>query len=349
MRIAVPKNSRLHFYGKRRTPPAAQWASWADALKMIRDRHPAVVDIILDALRRPEESMTIRTVVECAAVLERTGFECPPWEDLVEGRSPGESREGKHSVARVKGAREGHDEIPEGSVSTPFTCFTTSRMTRIDPAPLRALLLRRLRCPFLCQSTVAGLAVPSTPLATTEQLARQQGSWGGEGGLRSRLRQEFAEKGEPESGPTCSCVTWIWPSSTCSTQGGWRWWQMAFPCLEERSLQSTRPWCPLSTGMGRRAEAQPGLTASRWTKHARGNSAFTLNSQEKGAEFDWSCRALKWGGRWSKERLDFLSVVRVFGALGLWRGEGFRYVPLGPHPVRCRWPDPICARGQRHG
>ena len=68
-----------------RTAPAAHWASWADALKMIRDRHPAVVDIVVDALRRPEESMTIRTVVECAAVLERTGFECPSWEDLAEG------------------------------------------------------------------------------------------------------------------------------------------------------------------------------------------------------------------------------------------------------------------------
>ena len=76
----------------RQTAPAAHWASWADALKMIRDRHPAVVDIILDALRRPQESRTIRTVVECAGVLERTGFECPSWEDLAEGRSPGESR-----------------------------------------------------------------------------------------------------------------------------------------------------------------------------------------------------------------------------------------------------------------
>ena len=47
----------------RRTAPAVHWASWADALKMIKDRHPAVVDIILDALRRAEESMTIPTVV----------------------------------------------------------------------------------------------------------------------------------------------------------------------------------------------------------------------------------------------------------------------------------------------
>ena len=32
--------------------------------------------------------------------------------------------------------------------STAFTCFPTSRMTRIDPAPFRALLLRRLRLPL---------------------------------------------------------------------------------------------------------------------------------------------------------------------------------------------------------
>ena len=107
---------------------------------MIRDRHRAVVDIILDELRRPEESMTIRTVVECAAVLERTGFECPSWEDLAKGRSLGESRlEEDPSLPRVgwqqqvatsierhyhdntvwpglQGARAGHDEIPEGSV-----------------------------------------------------------------------------------------------------------------------------------------------------------------------------------------------------------------------------------------
>ena len=76
-----------------RTAPAAHWASWADALKMIRDRHPAVVDIILDALRRPEESMTIRTV-ECAAVLgELVSSAHLGRIYLAEGRSPGESRE----------------------------------------------------------------------------------------------------------------------------------------------------------------------------------------------------------------------------------------------------------------
>ena len=145
-------------------------------------------------------------------MLERTGFECPSWEDLAKGRSPGESREEEdpsqpragwqqqvatsidHDNKAWPGLRE-HEKAMMRSqrgplASTPFTCFPTSRMTRIDPAPFRAFLLRRLRLPL-------PLAVHSTPLATTEQLARQQGSWGGEGGLQSRLRQEFAE-GEPE-------------------------------------------------------------------------------------------------------------------------------------------------------
>ena len=69
MQIAVPKNSRLHLCGKVALVSGAHVGQRQQhigpvglMLKMIRDRHPAVVDIVLDALRRPEESMTIRTV-----------------------------------------------------------------------------------------------------------------------------------------------------------------------------------------------------------------------------------------------------------------------------------------------
>ena len=126
-----------------RTAPVAHWASW--------DRH-AVVDIIL---RRPEESMTIRTVVECAAVLERTGFECPSWE--IERHHHDNT---VHEQAMMRSQRGPW-------ASTAFTCFPTSRMTRIDRAPFRALLFRRLRGPL--PLSVAGVAVHSTPLATTKQ------------------------------------------------------------------------------------------------------------------------------------------------------------------------------------
>ena len=232
-----------------RTAPAAHWASWADALKMIRDRHPAVVDIVVDALRRPEESMTIRTVVECAAVLERTGFECPSWEDLAEGRSPGESREEEdpsqprvgwqqqaatsiehHDNTVWPGLRE-HEQAMMRSqrgplASTAFTCFPTSRMTRIDPAPFCALLLRRLRLPLplsvrscRCGRPLDALGHHRAACATAGVLGRR--GWA----LESVAARVCREGGASSTGPT---------------QGGWRWWQMASPCMEERSLQLTQ-------------------------------------------------------------------------------------------------------------
>ena len=71
------------------------------------------------------------------------------------------------------------------------------------------------------------------------------------------------------------------------------------------------------------------------------------------------------GGRWSQETVDFLSSLAwakvrdggaserrspslfqtVVRALRLCSGEGFRHVPLGRQPVRCRWSDPVSARG----
>ena len=65
---AQEQSGGIGFRSACRKTPAAHWASWADALKMIRDRHPAVVDIILDALRRKEEwqqQAVIFTTTQC--------------------------------------------------------------------------------------------------------------------------------------------------------------------------------------------------------------------------------------------------------------------------------------------
>ena len=73
----------------RRTQPAAHWASWADALKMVHERHPGVAETMVGALEANEESSSIQAVLRCARVLEDAGFERPNWADLFEGRSPG--------------------------------------------------------------------------------------------------------------------------------------------------------------------------------------------------------------------------------------------------------------------
>ena len=69
-----------------RTQPAAHWASWADAIKMVKDRHLSVAKLIVSALEGGREVRSIQVVMQCTQVLERTGFDCPPWAHLAEGR-----------------------------------------------------------------------------------------------------------------------------------------------------------------------------------------------------------------------------------------------------------------------
>ena len=71
-----------------RSRPAAHWASWADALKMIKQRHPGVANMIISSLARHEKCSSIQSLLMCVDALEATGFEVPSWEDLVEGRRP---------------------------------------------------------------------------------------------------------------------------------------------------------------------------------------------------------------------------------------------------------------------
>ena len=71
-----------------RTQPAAHWASWADALKMVQERHPGVAEIIVGALEANSESLSIQAVLKCARILEGAGFERPLWAELAEGRPP---------------------------------------------------------------------------------------------------------------------------------------------------------------------------------------------------------------------------------------------------------------------
>ena len=71
-----------------RSRPAAHWASWADALKMIKQRHPGVANMIISSLARHEKCSSIQSLLMCVDALEAAGFEVPSWEHLVEGRRP---------------------------------------------------------------------------------------------------------------------------------------------------------------------------------------------------------------------------------------------------------------------
>ena len=57
-----------------RTREAAYWASWADCLFMVRNRHPVVVDRILDALNRMDE---LESTWSAAVAAHHLGFRSP--------------------------------------------------------------------------------------------------------------------------------------------------------------------------------------------------------------------------------------------------------------------------------
>ena len=80
--------------------------------------------------------------------------------------------------------------------NTPFVSFPVDRTSRFDPGPFRALLLRRRRLfPFSCLFAAFGMAVYSTPLATTVQLAQQRVCWGAEVGRWSQSQHGCGREG----------------------------------------------------------------------------------------------------------------------------------------------------------
>ena len=63
---------------------AAHWASWADSLKMVFDRHPDIARRIVRGLEGHHPAPSIQAVLDCTSSLTRDGFRPPPWEDLMQ-------------------------------------------------------------------------------------------------------------------------------------------------------------------------------------------------------------------------------------------------------------------------
>ena len=75
---------------------AAHWASWADALPMIKARSPAVCDQLLAALadRQPPRDSFAAELQGARATLVSEGFDaCPTWAQLADGARPPEADE----------------------------------------------------------------------------------------------------------------------------------------------------------------------------------------------------------------------------------------------------------------
>ena len=71
-----------------RTSRSADWASWADCLPMIHERHPAVAAALVEHLENPG-TPCLQAVASAARDLTGVGgFEPPSWRELMMGARP---------------------------------------------------------------------------------------------------------------------------------------------------------------------------------------------------------------------------------------------------------------------
>ena len=156
-----------------RTRPAAYWASWADALHMMSQRSPALLQRILAALDNPPAASSLAELSHARATLVAEGFRlAPSWEDLSRGArppqptttEPGEWTHGwqyhaatcrerffrRHSVlACASPANRALLRSQSGPLAgTALNCAPTGKEFELSPERFRALTFRRLRWPL---------------------------------------------------------------------------------------------------------------------------------------------------------------------------------------------------------
>ena len=158
-----------------RTSKAAYWASWADCLAMINERHPQVADLLVEELEGLPRTSCLAAAASAAR--ELTGvrdFDPPSWHALAQGArpasrepeelEPGCTRDGwQHEAAsrvelhfrdsdlfaRIGTARTALFRSQGGPrAGLALSACPTSRLTKITPQLFRVVLLRRLGLPL---------------------------------------------------------------------------------------------------------------------------------------------------------------------------------------------------------
>ena len=115
---------------------AAHWASWCDALPVVRDRAPQVAQRILQALRAPEAEQTpaLRAAQHAAIYLRAQGFEVPAWETAAGLAGPlPQAPRGDEPADHLRGWQR-------RAASACDECALETHLSHLSPAS-RALLL----------------------------------------------------------------------------------------------------------------------------------------------------------------------------------------------------------------
>ena len=156
-----------------RSRSACYWASWADALEMIRKRNPRIAQQILDTLETgtTEDNGCLHELGLAAADLNRAGFDSmPSWTDLAAGCRPpppppgtDERVPGWQFLASTSIENYARTSLLQSMTRSERACLRsqagpgaslalssapTSRECTIEPELFQALLRRRLRWPL---------------------------------------------------------------------------------------------------------------------------------------------------------------------------------------------------------
>ena len=91
-----------------RSRGGAHWASWADCIRMVKERHPAIAEMMITHMGGGT-APCFQAVRECQQSLEDAGFNIPSWRELAESSQVREADPEPNQQVWV--AAEGHSEV----------------------------------------------------------------------------------------------------------------------------------------------------------------------------------------------------------------------------------------------
>ena len=265
-----------------RSKVAAHWASWADSLRMVHQRHPDVAALMVRALFLAEDGRHLQAAESCRLQLfSLGGFVPPTWHAAAEARSRfianvehfGNETGVPCPWVAVRGIGQcGEFLLPP--LHRP-TLFSSAALT-VFPLPFTSGLTWCSFAFFSCvvfvflfrfRLVLAGVAVLSTSLATTVQRARLLGCLEDVDSRFSLLRHASAAKLRLVSPPMFSCGTWAslllevltvaalkWSRRGCSHSTGLSWpstllWSLLCALMECHTASVPPPMVPRNCGV----------------------------------------------------------------------------------------------------
>ena len=252
-----------------RSKEAAHWASWADSLRMIHQRHPDVAALMVRALSSAEEGRHLQAAESCRLqLLSLGGFVPPEWHAAaearprflanVDGNEPGVPARGWQfeASASVENFFFLHSIVPCSSPAQcallrsqggpfsglPFTVFPTSIHQRFASVLFRVLLFRRLRLPLPLSSRTCRCGRPLDVLGHHRAACSTSGVLGRRGFALESAAARICREAGAVSPPTSSCGTWTWLLWVVLTVVALKWSQRGCPFSTGLSWPLTQLW-----------------------------------------------------------------------------------------------------------